>query len=260
MSLLLLFRPLGTAAPAATAAIACNASTEADIRAGGNTITITITGDTWQAAGAAFNAERQNIINGLNSAQAEAAGWNAVVRALQGVAGVVRTSDTLVTITLDAEAGYDITAPETITVTVPFTALSTSLSDVVGTPTFTITTVAPPVPVTTTAPGGVRKGKKRELVVRLAEVRNRADTAEFLKAQLRLRHPGSDFAEPKPPAKFVLSKADKARQAALAAEAMRAMQIEAENEQRRILAQRTLDENNEAAMILTMIAAQLEDI
>lgn len=43
-------------------------------------------------------------------------------------------------------------------------------------------------------PSGVRgKGLKRELVVRLSDVKNREDTAEFLKNQLRLRHPGSAF-------------------------------------------------------------------
>ena len=41
---------------------------------------------------------RQDIIDGITSAMSEATGWNAEVRDNQGVAGVVRTSDTRVTI------------------------------------------------------------------------------------------------------------------------------------------------------------------
>ncbi len=47
---------------------------ELDIRAGGSTIILTLTDDTRLATGAAFDAERQNIINGIDSAQAEATG------------------------------------------------------------------------------------------------------------------------------------------------------------------------------------------
>ena len=119
-------------------------ATETDIVAGGKTIIITLANDTWVAAGATFNAQRQAIINGLTSAQSETAGWNSVVRASQGVAGVVRTNSTTVTITLDAESTYNITANETITVTVPSAALVTSLVAVVASPTFTISAVAAP--------------------------------------------------------------------------------------------------------------------
>ena len=83
---------------------------EDDIRTGGSTIVLTLTDDTWVAAGATFNAERQNIINGLVSAQAEANGWNNVVQAGLAVTDVVRTSNTVVTVTLPAFAAYDITA------------------------------------------------------------------------------------------------------------------------------------------------------
>lgn len=114
---------------------------EADIVSGGKTIILTLTGDTWVTVGATFDAQRQNIINGLTSAGAELLGWNNVVKALQGVAGVVQTSTTVVTITLDAQATYNITAPETITVTVPATAL-TGAGALVATPTFTINLAA----------------------------------------------------------------------------------------------------------------------
>lgn len=115
--------------------------TEADIVAGGKTIILTITGDTWIAAGAAsFDLQRDEIIAGIDSAQSEPTGWDLVPKATQSVTGVVRTSDTVVTITLDAFATYNITATETITATIPSTALTGGVA-VVATPTFTISTV-----------------------------------------------------------------------------------------------------------------------
>ena len=115
---------------------------ETEIRAGGSTLTLTVTGDTWVAAGAPFDAERQNIINGLVSAQSEANGWNNVVQAGLAVTDVVRTSGTVVTITLPAFAGYDISATETITATVPAAALTTTAAPAQASPTFDVTTVA----------------------------------------------------------------------------------------------------------------------
>jgi hypothetical protein len=122
-------------------------TTEVLIVAGGQTIIITLTNDTWVASGATFNAQRQNIIDGIDSAQAEAAGWDAVVKAGLAVTDVVRTSDTVVTITLPAFGSYNITASETITVTVPGTAV-TSASPIVATPTFLVAAgrAIPPFP------------------------------------------------------------------------------------------------------------------
>jgi hypothetical protein len=113
-------------------------ATEADIVTGGKTIILVLTGDTWVAAGATFNAQRQNIINGLTSAQSEGTGWNAVVKAGMAVTDVVRTDNLTVTITLEAFGTYNITANETITVTVPATALVRNTA-VIANPTFTVT-------------------------------------------------------------------------------------------------------------------------
>lgn len=110
---------------------------ESHIVAGGRTLILTVTGDTWVASGATFDAQRQNIIDGIDSAQAEANGWDAEVKAKMGVSEVVRTSNTVVTITLAAQAGYNITAQETITATVPGTALSGG-SAIVASPTFRV--------------------------------------------------------------------------------------------------------------------------
>lgn len=98
--------------------------TEAQIVAGGQEIVITLLSETWVTAGATFNAQRQNILDGLTSAQSETLGWNNEVRDKEVVTSVVRTSDTVVTITLTASPLYDITADESITVTVPGTALT----------------------------------------------------------------------------------------------------------------------------------------
>lgn len=130
--------PFSAGASAALTGTAGDGATEAEIVAGGQTLILTLTGDTWVAAGATFDAQRQAIIDGLDSAQAEAAGWDAE-RSNIPVTAVVRTSDTVVTITLPALAGYEITAHETVTATIPAAALVTSASPIVASPTFQIT-------------------------------------------------------------------------------------------------------------------------
>lgn len=111
-------------------------ATEADIVAGGKTIIITLQYDTWAAAGASFNAQRQNIINGI-------ATTHSILMVNQPVTTVVRTSDTVATITLVADALYDIASNDTGTVTVPSSALTNSLIAVVGVPTFEISFIQP---------------------------------------------------------------------------------------------------------------------
>ena len=119
-----------------------SSAAESDIVVGGETLIITLTDDTWVAADGTFDAQRQNIIDGLDSAQSETYGWNNEVRDKQGVANVVRTSDTVVTITLDAQSAYAVSANETITVTVPAAALVTSTVDLTASPTFSVTAEA----------------------------------------------------------------------------------------------------------------------
>lgn len=98
---------------------------EADIVAGGKTIILELTNDTWVTAGATFDATRDDIIAGLDSNLAEAAGWDAVVKVTGlSVTDVVRTDNDTVTITLPAVASYDISLTETITVTIPAVALT----------------------------------------------------------------------------------------------------------------------------------------
>ena len=125
-------------AAALTGTLSDNA-TEAQIVNGNETVIITLTNDTWVAAGGVFDGIRQDIIDGMDSAQSEGTGWNAEVRDKEVVTAVVREIDDItVTITLTAAAAYDISANEIITMTVPASALVTSGSPVVGTPTYNI--------------------------------------------------------------------------------------------------------------------------
>jgi hypothetical protein len=107
--------------------------TEAEVVAGGQTIILTVTDDTWVATVGADNAITDALIAGIDSDKAEAAGWDAVVKANMVFGDVNRDSDTVVTITLGAEASFVITADELITITVPGTAL-TGAAPVVATP------------------------------------------------------------------------------------------------------------------------------
>jgi hypothetical protein len=124
---------------------------EDSVVTGGTTTILTLTNDTYVAAGATFDAQRQAIIDGVTSAQSELTGWNNEVRDKELVTSVVRTSDTVCTITWSASASYDITATETITATIPAAALVTSATPVVSSPTFTVTHVVA-VPSITTEP------------------------------------------------------------------------------------------------------------
>ena len=110
---------------------------------GGQTIIITLTDDTWVADGATFNAIRADIIAGLDAASSPTHGWNNEVRdGTMGVTNVVRTSDTVCTVTVPATIDYNVNAAEVITVTVPASALTTSASAVVATPTVDIVVTA----------------------------------------------------------------------------------------------------------------------
>jgi hypothetical protein len=129
-------------------------ATEQQVRDGGGTIILTLTGVTWNAAGTAFDNARQAIIDGLDSAGSATYGWNAEVRDKLGVSSVVRTSDTIATITVAASdvGDYRIDASETITATVPASAYSGS-GALTATPTFTITAAAEGLAVSGTLGG-----------------------------------------------------------------------------------------------------------
>ena len=127
---------------AAISGTATVSMTEANVVSGGKTIIITLYGATFKAAGTGpigSTADTQALIDGLDSAQSEGAGWNIEVRDKEVVGAVVRTSDTVATITLTAAASYAITAEETIVTTVPTDVLVGSGSALTGTSNFTVT-------------------------------------------------------------------------------------------------------------------------
>ena len=113
--------------------------TEVEAVSGGETIILTLTNGAWNKNTAAFEAARQAMINGMDSAQEEAAGWDAEIKANEVVGAVVRTSDTVVTITLSAAASYATTANETVTVTVPAALMEGQIEGLVA-GTFTVVT------------------------------------------------------------------------------------------------------------------------
>ncbi len=120
---------------------------EANIVTGGKTLILTLTDDNWIAAGVgSFDLQRDEIIAGCDSAQSEALGWDLVPKATQALAGVVRTSATVVTITWDAFPTYNITAQETITVTIPATAVVSGVSPTIAAATFTVAVTSVPGP------------------------------------------------------------------------------------------------------------------
>lgn len=102
------------------------------------------TANSWTAITAAlrpsatpFADGRQALLTNLLSAQSESTGWNIKIPAI-ALSSVVRTSNTVATITLPAVGTYDITATETVTATVPVPLLTGSFATAAA-PTFTVT-------------------------------------------------------------------------------------------------------------------------
>lgn len=102
----------------------------------------------------------------------------------------------------------------------------------------------PPPPEPVVVPSGVRK-RKRELIVNIKDVVDKQSTADFLKAQLNLRHPQSPFVQ-----------VDEKKQKKVIAEQRRR-----EKEMRDSLEERKrIQENNERAIMLAMIIAEMDDL
>lgn len=109
--------------PAAAVSGTLSTANEKNVVNGGRITIIDLTNDTWVAAGATFNAIRQNIIDGVSATDDEIFGWNGEVRDLEDVESVERISDTQVLITWSAAAGYDIEQNELINDIVPASAV-----------------------------------------------------------------------------------------------------------------------------------------
>jgi len=112
---------------------------EDDIVSGGKTIILTLTGDTFVTGTTSEDA----IAGGSDSDKSGANKWDAAVKTtLDNTDLVLSGGDTIATITMPAFASYDTDETETITWTIPSASLTTSTSDIVAIPTFTVDQVA----------------------------------------------------------------------------------------------------------------------
>jgi len=139
----------GTAVPSGTVVVE-GGLVEGDIVTGSKTLVITLTNDTWVATAGDNNAITTAIIAGIDSDGVEGTGWDAVVKANMVHGDITREVDNVtLTIILAAEATYNITASETITVTIPTTAVASAV-EIVATPTFVISVDTSPAVQTMT--------------------------------------------------------------------------------------------------------------
>lgn len=139
-----------SAATAAVTGTATASITESDVVTGGKTVIITLTGDTF-VTGA---ASEDGIAGGSDSDKTGANKWDALIKTdLDNTDVVLSGGDTVATITLPAYASYDTDEQEVITWTIPSASLTTSTSDIVATPTFTVDAVAVGTPPSLTLLG-----------------------------------------------------------------------------------------------------------
>ncbi len=95
---------------------------ESEIVTGGETVIMTLANDTWAATLGSNNAITTAFLAAITGDLADAAGWNAQVSLVHG--DLVRTSATVMTLTLPATAGYSITTGnETVTIAPPASAV-----------------------------------------------------------------------------------------------------------------------------------------
>ncbi len=96
--------------------------TEESVVAGGDTVIITVSGDTWEATLGADNAITTAFLAAITGDDAGANGWDDEVALVHG--NLVRDSDTQVTLTIPASASYAVAADETVTVSPPASSLT----------------------------------------------------------------------------------------------------------------------------------------
>ncbi len=102
---------------------------------GGETVIITLAGDTWALTLGANNAITTAFLAAITGDDAGSNGFDAEVALVHG--NLVRTSDTIVTLTLPAGASYSVAADETITVAPPASSVDDGITP--ATATFDIT-------------------------------------------------------------------------------------------------------------------------
>jgi hypothetical protein len=137
------FMTAGTPIPVSSGGVSITGTavptqTEADIVTGGKTIILTLSGDTFVTG----TSSEDGIAGGSDSDKTGANKWDALIKSTLDNADVVLSvGDTVATITLPAFATYDTAETETITWTIPAASLTTGTSDIIATPTHTVTAV-----------------------------------------------------------------------------------------------------------------------
>lgn len=100
------------------------AARDSDVVAGGGTLVVHLRGARWHADVGSNSAATTALLAGLASAEADPAGWNAVVTPLLDFNAVTRDGDKVVTITLPVAGGYGPAAGEVVSLAVPPAALA----------------------------------------------------------------------------------------------------------------------------------------
>jgi hypothetical protein len=120
--------------------------TETNVRAGSFTLIFDVQNDKWQATLGANNPISTAFLAGITGT----GNWSAVA-ALWDYADIQRTSDTRITVTLPASAGYVITANETVTCAIPAGSYQNGTTKASVDPTFTVTNQNPILTISGTA-------------------------------------------------------------------------------------------------------------
>ena len=108
--------------------------TEGEVVSGSQTIILTLTNDTWATDVITDAAKLAALRRGLIARDNEAAGWNVKIRAVITSTEVVRTSGTVVTITLPAAGTYAIDSDENVDIVIPKKCVAGSNPLYVATP------------------------------------------------------------------------------------------------------------------------------
>lgn len=113
---------------------------EAEVVTGGETLILILSGDTWQETIGDDNALTTALLAAITGDDGGGNGWDDEVALVHG--NVVRTSSTIVTITLPSAGSYSVAADETVTVAVPAGSVTKGIAPASKTFDVSIITVA----------------------------------------------------------------------------------------------------------------------
>lgn len=127
-----------------TGTVITDPASETDIVSGGKSIVITLTDGMWASDIDMDKTKREALFNGF-SAVTENTEWAKVITALKTTLivsdAIKRNSDTQITINLPSTSGYNITSDQTVTLTIPTSAIVGAAAPVIASTSFKITAV-----------------------------------------------------------------------------------------------------------------------